>query len=110
MGSNLISVRAKGDIEDYFKHLEPMIISDRGAPLLARQLALHANMASLVSTSLKNRMASPYANNWLERLRKIKHLKKKLIDENPDNPPPIQTPIVNTTSAFLKDGVFTKYT
>lgn len=45
MGSNLISVKAKGDIEDYFKHLEPMIISDRGAPLLARQLALHANVS-----------------------------------------------------------------
>lgn len=45
MGSNLITVRAKGDIEDYFKHLEPMIISDRGAPLLARQLALHANVS-----------------------------------------------------------------
>lgn len=44
MGSNLVSVRAKGDIEDYFKHLEPMVISDRGAPLLARQLALHANV------------------------------------------------------------------
>jgi hypothetical protein len=48
MGSNLISVKAKGDIEDYFKHLEPMIISDRGAPLLARQLALHANVSYFV--------------------------------------------------------------
>lgn len=44
MGSNLISIRAKGDIEDYFRHQEPKIISDRGAPLLARQLALHANV------------------------------------------------------------------
>jgi tuberous sclerosis 2 len=47
MGSNLISVKAKGDIEDYFKHLEPMIISDRGTPLLARQLALHANVSTI---------------------------------------------------------------
>lgn len=47
MGSNLVSVRAKGDIEDYFKHLEPIVISDRGAPLLARQLALHANVSYL---------------------------------------------------------------
>lgn len=50
MGSNLVTVRAKGDIEDYFKHLEPMIISDAGAPLLARQLALHANV-SLIKLS-----------------------------------------------------------
>ncbi|CRK93003.1 CLUMA_CG006605, isoform A [Clunio marinus] len=108
LGTNLVSVRAKGDIEDFFKHLEPMIISDRGAPLLARQLALHANMASLVSTSLKNRSVSPYANNWLERLRKIKHLKSKLINETKqDN----QQPTLNNTSNtlnFLKD-VFTKY-
>jgi hypothetical protein len=47
MGTNLVSIRAKGDIEDYFKHHEPKIISDRGAPLLARQLALHANVSNL---------------------------------------------------------------
>lgn len=45
MGNNLITVKVKGEIEDYFKHLEPMVISDRGAPLLARQLALHANVS-----------------------------------------------------------------
>jgi hypothetical protein len=47
MGSNLISIRAKGDIEEYFRHQEPKIISDRGAPLLSRQLALHANVRVL---------------------------------------------------------------
>lgn len=45
LGANLISVRAKGDIENYFKHLEPKIITDTGAPLFARQLALHANVS-----------------------------------------------------------------
>lgn len=44
MGSNLIFVRAKGDIENYFSHLEPKIVSDRGASLMGRQLALHANV------------------------------------------------------------------
>lgn len=66
-------------------------------------------MASLVSNSLKNGSVSPYANNWLERLRKIKHLKNKLINETKqDNTQPISTAASNT-SAFLKD-VFTKYT
>lgn len=65
-------------------------------------------MASLVSNSLKNRSVSPYANNWLERLRKIKHLKKKVSeDTKQDHPQPAST--AATTSAFLKD-VFTKYT
>jgi hypothetical protein len=53
MGSNLVTVRAKGDIEDYFKHLEPMIISDAGAPLLARQLALHANVSDTLFILVK---------------------------------------------------------
>lgn len=65
-------------------------------------------MASLVSTSLKNRSVSPYANNWLERLRKIKHLKNKLVaDTKQDNQPPTSATATNTS--FLKD-VFTKYT
>lgn len=65
-------------------------------------------MASLVSRSLKNRSVSPYANNWLERLRKIKHLKNKLTSETKqDNSQPMST--AANTSAFLKD-VFTKYT
>ena len=64
-------------------------------------------MASLVSTSLKTRSMSPYANNWLERLRKIKHLKNKLVNETKqDNPQPATTA---KSTSFLKD-VFTKYT
>lgn len=66
-------------------------------------------MASLVSTSLKNRSVSPYANNWLERLRKIKHLKSKLTAETKHDPQPPSAATVTSTSAFLKD-VFTKYT
>lgn len=44
LGSNSVYVRAKGDIFEYFKHLQPKILTDYGAPLLARQLALHANV------------------------------------------------------------------
>jgi tuberous sclerosis 2 len=65
-------------------------------------------MASLVSTSLKSRNTSPYANNWLERLRKIKHLKNKLINETKqDSQQPSVT--ASSTSEIVKD-VFTKYT
>lgn len=67
-------------------------------------------MASLVSNSLKNRSMSPYANSWLERLRKIKHLKNKLLTEiKQDSQQSSSTTATNTTTAFLKD-VFTKYT
>lgn len=35
-------------------------------------------LASLVANSLKTRNSSPYASNWLERLRKIKNLRSKV--------------------------------
>lgn len=62
-------------------------------------------MASLVSTSLKNPKTSPYANNWLERLRKIKLLKTRIAKETDQSLP---TATVSTQN-FLKD-VFTRYT
>jgi tuberous sclerosis protein 2 len=66
-------------------------------------------MASLVSTSLKNPKISPYANNWLERLRKIKLLKNRIMKESSDHSVPVTTAATTSTTSFLKD-VFTKYT
>lgn len=63
-------------------------------------------MASLVSASLKNPKTSPYANNWLERLRKIKLLKNRIAKESDQS---IPTTTASSTTSFLKD-VFTKYT
>lgn len=31
--------------------------------------------------SLKNNLSDPYASNWLERLRKIKHVRMKILQE-----------------------------
>lgn len=64
-------------------------------------------MASLVAKSLRKTSKSPYANNWLERLRKIKQLKQKILDDNKPDTQPILT--TTSSTAFLKD-VFTKYT
>jgi tuberous sclerosis 2 len=44
LNSNKIFVRAKDDITSFVCHSEPKIVSDSSAPLLARQLALHANV------------------------------------------------------------------
>lgn len=38
-------------------------------------------MASLVSRSLKSQSQDPYASNWLERLRKIKNVRSKIMQE-----------------------------
>lgn len=80
LNSNRIFVRAKKEIADFVCHSEAKIVSDGSAPLLARQLALHANLASHVSRSLKTK--TPYASNWLERLRKIKNLRSKLVKDS----------------------------
>lgn len=78
LNSNRIFIKCKDDVSDFICHTEPKIISDASAPLYARQLALHANMASLVAQSMKGKNQSPYASNWLERLRRIKHIRSKV--------------------------------
>uniref|UniRef100_A0A1A9WRI4 Rap-GAP domain-containing protein n=1 Tax=Glossina brevipalpis TaxID=37001 RepID=A0A1A9WRI4_9MUSC len=78
LNTNRIYVKARPEIAKFVCHPEPKIVSDRSAPLLARQLALHANLASLVYQSLQKK--NPYASNWLERLRMIKRLRTKLIE------------------------------
>ncbi|XP_055530935.1 tuberin isoform X2 [Wyeomyia smithii] len=75
--SNRVFVLAKTDISQHVCS-KPKVVSDSSAPLLARQMALHANLASMVSQSLKTKNQNPYASNWLERLRKIKNIRAKM--------------------------------
>ncbi|XP_036326268.1 tuberin-like [Rhagoletis pomonella] len=79
LNSNRVYVKARPEISKFVCHPEPKIVSDHSAPLLARQLALHANLASQVYQSLQKK--NPYASNWLERLRIIKRLRTKLIEQ-----------------------------
>ncbi len=48
---------------------------------MARQLALHSNLASVIHRKLSQNQ-EPYASNWLERLRAIKRLRLKLVPES----------------------------
>lgn len=43
---------------------------------MARQLALHSNLASVIHQKLSQNK-EPYASNWLERLRAIKRLRQR---------------------------------
>ncbi|KAH8270153.1 hypothetical protein KR018_004871, partial [Drosophila ironensis] len=78
LNTNRVYVKARSEISKFVCQPEPRIVSDRSAPLLARQMALHANLASLVYTSVQKK--HPYASNWLERLRKLKRLKAKVTE------------------------------
>lgn len=80
--TNQVTVKTKEDLAEHIGHSEPKIVSDQNLAILARQLALHANLASMISCSLKTQGQDPYASNWLERLRQIKRLRAKVSQES----------------------------
>jgi len=45
LNSNRVYVKARSEISKFVCHAEHRIVSDRSAPLLARQMALHANVS-----------------------------------------------------------------
>uniref|UniRef100_A0A1Y1N0Q7 Rap-GAP domain-containing protein n=1 Tax=Photinus pyralis TaxID=7054 RepID=A0A1Y1N0Q7_PHOPY len=81
--TNKVTIKIKDELIELMGTSEPKIISDKNVAILARQLALHADLASLVSRSLKSQSSDPYASNWLERLRKIKNVRTKILAEAP---------------------------
>ncbi|KAJ8682291.1 hypothetical protein QAD02_018083 [Eretmocerus hayati] len=80
-GTNQLTVQAREELSKHIGHSEPKIISDQNLAILSRQLALHANLASMVCSSLNKKERNPYASNWLERLRHIKRLRKRVLEE-----------------------------
>ncbi|XP_049853714.1 tuberin isoform X1 [Schistocerca gregaria] len=84
-GANQVTVKTREDLSEHIGHSEPKIVSDQNLAILARQLALHANLASMISCSLKTQGRDPYASNWLERLRQIKRLRTKVLQESTQN-------------------------
>ncbi|XP_063234483.1 tuberin isoform X2 [Bacillus rossius redtenbacheri] len=80
--TNQVTVKTRDDLMEHIGHSEPKIVSDQNLALLARQLALHADLASMISRSLKAEGQNPFASNWLERLRQIKRLRVKVLQEN----------------------------
>ncbi|XP_032872681.1 tuberin isoform X3 [Amblyraja radiata] len=78
--SNLVTLQARQDMEGLVDTSVARIVSDKNLPLLVRQMALHANMASLVH----HKSAVPseaYASKWLARLRQIKRIRSKVCED-----------------------------
>lgn len=55
-------------------------MSDRNLAILVRQLALHCNLAAQIQISLGTGR-DPYSSNCLERLRTIKRIREKAMNE-----------------------------
>ncbi|XP_041961436.1 tuberin isoform X1 [Alosa sapidissima] len=78
--SNLVTLQCRKDLEGLVDTSVAKIVSDRNLPLLVRQMALHANMASLVHQYRAN-PSDAYASKWLARLRHIKRIRTRAQEE-----------------------------
>ncbi|XP_076003983.1 tuberin isoform X2 [Genypterus blacodes] len=73
---NLVTLQCRKDLEALVDTTVAKIVSDLNLPLLVRQMALHANMASLVHQYRAN-PSDAYASKWLARLRHIKRIRTR---------------------------------
>ncbi|XP_063058708.1 tuberin [Engraulis encrasicolus] len=85
--SNLVTLQCRKDLEGLVDTSVAKIVSDRNLPLLVRQMALHANMASLVHQYRANPLDA-YASKWLARLRHIKRIRTRAQEEIQSRPTP----------------------
>ncbi|XP_066131358.1 tuberin isoform X7 [Saccopteryx bilineata] len=79
---NLVSLQCRKDMEGLVDTSVAKIVSDRNLPFVARQMALHANMASQVHHSRSN-PTDIYPSKWIARLRHIKRLRHRIREEAP---------------------------
>ncbi|XP_069343176.1 tuberin isoform X4 [Eulemur rufifrons] len=83
---NLVSLQCRKDMEGLVDTSVAKIVSDRNLPFVARQMALHANMASQVHHSRSN-PTDIYPSKWIARLRHIKRLRQRIREEAPYSHP-----------------------
>ncbi|KAK3511238.1 hypothetical protein QTP70_033632 [Hemibagrus guttatus] len=101
--SNLVTLQCRRDLEGLVDTTVAKIVSDQNLPLLVRQMALHANMASLVHQYRAN-PSDAYASKWLARLRHIKRIRIRAQEEIQSRPTPgisltqSHTPMQNKTT------------
>ncbi|XP_054445380.1 tuberin isoform X1 [Pteronotus mesoamericanus] len=77
---NLVSLQCRKDMEGLVDTSVAKIVSDHNLPFVARQMALHANMASQVHHSRSN-PTDIYPSKWIARLRHIKRLRHRIREE-----------------------------
>lgn len=77
---NLVSLQCRKDMEGLVDTSMAKIVSDRNLSFVARQMALHANMASQVHHS-RSDPTDIYPSKWITRLRHIKRLRQRLREE-----------------------------
>ncbi|XP_072397243.1 tuberin [Diabrotica undecimpunctata] len=109
MGINRVTVKVKEELSNLIASSEPKLVSDQNVGIFARQIALHTNMASIVTKSLKH-PNEPAASNWIERLRQIKKIRNRAIQDQKNNESIYQNEKSNdeVKNKYMED--FTDYT
>uniref|UniRef100_A0A3Q0RWB6 Tuberin n=1 Tax=Amphilophus citrinellus TaxID=61819 RepID=A0A3Q0RWB6_AMPCI len=92
---NLVTLQCRKDLEGLVDTTVAKIVSDRNLPLLVRQMALHANMASLVHQYRAN-PSDAYASKWLARLRHIKRIRTRVRPTHQNKPQSSSAPNTET--------------
>lgn len=97
---NLVTLQCRKDLEVSVDTTVAKIVSDRNLPLLVRQMALHANMASLVHQYRAN-PSDAYASKWLARLRHIKRMRTRAQEDIQSR----TTPGISLTQGHMQKSV-----
>nr|DBA19310.1 TPA: hypothetical protein GDO54_015168 [Pyxicephalus adspersus] len=95
--SNLVYLQCRKDMEGLVDISVAKIVSDKNLPFLARQMALHSNMAAQVHHSRSN-PTDIYPSKWVARLRHIKKMRPKIHDELLEMSANMPYPIHNFTN------------
>ncbi|XP_061456023.1 tuberin isoform X2 [Rhineura floridana] len=77
---NLLTLQCRKDMEGLVDTSVMKIVSDKNLSFVARQTALHANMASQVHHSRSN-PTDTYPSKWIARLRHIKRVRHRIREE-----------------------------
>ena len=81
--TNLVEVEILPELRCIVGEIEPRVLSNMGAPLYARQMAIHLNLASKIYERRHCEgffSKEPYVSNWVERLRCVRRIRQRLED------------------------------
>ncbi|CAG2101678.1 unnamed protein product [Medioppia subpectinata] len=80
--SNLVTIQAKDDFLNLIQHFDSQMLSDNALPVFVRQLALHANLGSMVYNGTPSATTTQHVSNWVQRLKQIKRIRQRVTNKS----------------------------
>ncbi|KAK8393730.1 hypothetical protein O3P69_006795 [Scylla paramamosain] len=105
-GTNTVTVHyQRQELLDYLNESSPRHVSNRSLSLSVRQIAVHSNLAAKIMESLQRPPHSPYANNWVERLRHIRKIHSTVLGNIKKSEERYSAPELNDFTDLVDTGV-----